>query len=62
MDEKKIITHPHTILNKRMKEQEKQIAALKIDVEVLRDLLHRTIKMLAKYEDQGILKLPKPKQ
>ena len=57
-DDKKIIEHPSTALNRKINEQRKELDAMKVDVAVLRDLLHRTIKMLALYEDAGSLKLP----
>jgi hypothetical protein len=58
MSDGKIIEHPSTALNRKINEQRKEIDAMKVDIAVLRDLLHRTIKMLAIYEDAGSLKLP----
>lgn len=56
----KIIEHPSTALNRKINEQRKEIDALKVDVAVLRDLLHRTIKMLATYEEDGAGSLSLP--
>lgn len=55
---KKIIEHPSAALHRKITEQRKELDAMKIDIAVLRDLLQRTIKMLAMYEDAGSLKLP----
>jgi hypothetical protein len=52
----KISEHPTTKLIKKIEEQEKKIQALEIDVTVLRDLLLRTVRMLAKMEMEGTLK------
>lgn len=57
---KKVIEHPTTALKRRCEEQLKQIEALKIDVVVLRDLLQRTVRMLAKLEvERGLNKGPR---
>lgn len=56
MSEKKIIEHPSTRLAKLVEEQSKEIQALRLDVQVLRDLLKRTVRIMAKYENDGLLK------
>lgn len=57
-DDKKVIDHPSTKLAKKIAEQSKEIQALKIDVAVLRDLLVRTVRILAKHEKEGVFKAP----
>jgi hypothetical protein len=52
----KVIEHPVHALRRKVEEQSKQIEALKIDVIVLKDLLQRTVRMLAKLEMEGGLK------
>jgi hypothetical protein len=47
---KKVIEHPTAVLKRKVEEQSKMIEALKIDVLVLKDLLKRTIQMLARLE------------
>jgi hypothetical protein len=49
----KIIEHPNTRLVRKIEQQEKQIKALMIDVGVLRDLLTRTVQLLAKLEAES---------
>lgn len=43
-------------LKKKIEEQAKMIEALRLDVLVLKDLLKRTVQMLAKLEMEGGLK------
>lgn len=47
---KKVIEHPTTRLIRQLEAQNKEIQALKIDIVVLRDLLLRTVRMLARAE------------
>ena len=61
-DEKKIFEHPHFRLQKRIDELEKEVQALKIDQAVLKDLLLRTINIMARYEKAGVLRLPAQEQ
>jgi hypothetical protein len=58
----KVTHHPATKLLKQIEEQQRQIQALTIDILVLRDLLARTIHMLARLENQGLLPIPEPKK
>jgi hypothetical protein len=53
MSPPKVTEHPNTKLLRKVQEQEKKIRALEIDVVVLRDLLLRTVRMLAKVEAEG---------
>lgn len=57
----KISDHPTAALIKRLEEQDKKIRDLSIDVAVLKDLLIRTVKMLARHEALGNLP-PLPKR
>lgn len=56
MNKSKVIEHPNIALRKKVELQEKQIQVLKIDVLVLKDLLQRTVRMLARLEMEGGLK------
>jgi len=58
MSEKKIIEHPSTRLARLVEKQHKEIQALRLDVQVLRDLLTRTVRIMAKYENEGLLSEP----
>lgn len=58
---KKVIEHPNSKLVKKIEEQQKKIKALEIDVLVLRDLLLRTVRMLAKLETEGAFGKKGPK-
>lgn len=55
---KKVIEHPNTRLIKIIEKQQKEIRDLQVDVLVLKDLLVRTVRMLARAENQGLLPLP----
>lgn len=57
---KKIVEHPNTRLTKEIDEQKRKIDALTVDVLVLRDLLLRTVRILAKYEQMGGFNQPSP--
>lgn len=48
MSKSKVTEHPYTRFVKEIEEQGKKIVALEIDVSVLRDLLLRTVRMLAR--------------
>lgn len=52
MNDKKVIELPNSRLVREIEKQNKQIQALKLDVVVLRDLLLRTVRILARYENQ----------
>lgn len=60
MNVKKVIELPNSRLAREIEKQNKQIQALKLDVVVLRDLLLRTVRILARYENQ--LPLPPVKK
>lgn len=52
---KKVIEHPSTRLIRQIEAQAKVVEALKMDVLVLKDLLKRTVQMLARYENRILL-------
>jgi hypothetical protein len=52
----KVLEHPTAQLKKKIEEQSKMIEALKIDVLILKDLLKRTVQILAKLESEGAVK------
>lgn len=54
----KITEHPNTKLATKVKEQELQIRDLTIDLAVMRDLLARTVRILARLHNEKTEKKP----
>lgn len=58
-EHKPIIEHPSTLLSNKVEEQEKIIQQLKIDVSILRDLLARTVRIMARQKNDVLKVLNK---